>query len=177
LPFYIITSIEHAPCHISQINRCRGQPRGSPKTNRGILLKTCKKPKQDISHLNTHPRNGPHRGGPHGPSEWPSRGLSRAGSASLEGLRLPRAGSAPLEGPRLPRAGSAPLEGSSPPRSRPRHEHVRSRTRVRAFNVLTRWGGAIIRLGIMPRPCCTNSLGEPIPATVGDCATWPVSAP
>jgi hypothetical protein len=28
----------------------------------------------------------------------------------------------------------------------------------------------------MPRCCSTNSLGEPIPATVGDCATWPVSA-
>jgi hypothetical protein len=34
-----------------------------------------------------------------------------------------------------------------------------------------------MRLGIMPRRCYANSLWEPIPATVGDCATWPVSAP
>jgi hypothetical protein len=40
-----------------------------------------------------------------------------------------------------------------------------------------RQGNTIMRLGIMPRPCCTNSLGEPIPATVGDCAIRPVPAP
>jgi hypothetical protein len=34
-----------------------------------------------------------------------------------------------------------------------------------------------MRMGLTPRFCCTNSLGEPIPATVGDYATWPVSAP
>jgi hypothetical protein len=55
--------------------------------------------------------------------------------------------------------------------------HARPRTRVRAFNALTRRDSAIMRLGITPRPSRTNSLGEPIPATVGDCATWPVSAP
>jgi hypothetical protein len=103
--------------------------------------------------------------------------LPRANSASLEGSRLPRANSASLEGSRPPRASSTSLEGSSPPCSRPRHEQARSRTRVRAFNVLTRRGSTIIRLGIMPRPCRTDSLGEPIPATVGDCAIRSVSAP
>jgi hypothetical protein len=57
-----------------------------------------------------------------------------------------------------PRAGSASLEGSSPPRSRLPRTHARSRTRVRAFNALTQQGGAIMRLGIMPRRCCANSL-------------------
>jgi hypothetical protein len=72
-----------------------------------------------------------------------------------------------------------------PPRSRihlrlaqglPR-THARPRTRVRTFNALTRRGGAIMRLGLRPRPCCANSLGKPIPATVGDCAIRPVLAP
>jgi hypothetical protein len=96
-----------------------GQPWGSPKTTRGIPLKTCKKPKQSTSHLSTHPRHGPHRGGPRSPAEWPSQRLPRAGSASLEGLHLPRAGSASLEGSRLLRAGSASFKDLSPPRSRP----------------------------------------------------------
>jgi hypothetical protein len=99
--------------------KCRGQPWGSPKTTRGIPLKTCKKPKQSTSHLSTHPRHGPHRGGPRSPAEWPSQRLPRAGSASLEGLHLPRAGSASLEGSGLLRAGSASFEDLSPPRSRP----------------------------------------------------------
>jgi hypothetical protein len=76
-----------------------------------------------------------------------------------------------------PRAGSASFEGSSPPRLRPPHEHTCSRTRVRAFNALTRQSRAIMCLGITPQHCSANSLGEPIPATVGGCATWPVSAP
>jgi hypothetical protein len=64
----------------------------------------------------------------------------------------PRAGFASLEGMRRPRAGSASLEGAS-------HAHAHSRTRVWAFNVLTTAGGAIMRLGLAPRSCCTNSLG------------------
>jgi hypothetical protein len=34
-----------------------------------------------------------------------------------------------------------------------------------------------MRLGITPRRCSANSLGGTHPATVGDCATWPVSTP
>jgi hypothetical protein len=44
---------------------------------------------------------------------------------------------------------------------------ARSRMRVRAFNALTRWGGAIMRLGIMPRPYCANSLGGTHPRHCG----------
>jgi hypothetical protein len=102
----------------------------------------------------------------------------------LEGTHLPRVGSAPLEGVRPPRAGSASLEGSHRPRAGPAslegalHAHARSRTRVRSFNALTTAGRrhhapgthAPVLLHQLPRR-------EPIPATVGDCATWPVPAP
>jgi hypothetical protein len=118
---------------------------------------SCLKPeKTETKHLSpkAHARHGPHRGGPHGPPEWPSQGLPRVGSASLEGSRLPR-------------AGPASLEGSSPPRSRPPHEHARSRTRVRAFNALTRRCSTIMRLGITPRRCYTNSLGGTHPRHCG----------
>jgi hypothetical protein len=91
-------------------------PEGPLKTV-GILLKTCKKPKRNSSHLSAHTGHGPHCGGPRGPPEWPNQRLPRAGSASLEGSRLPRAGSASLEGSRLPRAGSASLQGSCLPRA------------------------------------------------------------
>jgi hypothetical protein len=70
----------------------------------------------------------------------------------------------------------APLE-RAPPRSRPPHEHTCSRTRVRAFNALTRQSLAIMRLGITPRRCSANSLGGTHPRHWGGCATWPVSAP
>jgi hypothetical protein len=67
-----------------------------------------------------------------------------------------------------------PLE-RAPPRSRVRlrlarglpRTHARSRTRVRAFNALTQQGGAIMRLGIMPRRCCANSLGRTHPRHCG----------
>jgi hypothetical protein len=86
---------------------------------------------------------------------------------------------------------SGPVKGSleqAPPRSRvyaplewaPPHSRVRlrlarglprtparSRTRVRAFNALTQQGGTIMRLGIMPRRCCTNSLGGTHPRHCG----------
>jgi hypothetical protein len=99
---------------------CQGQPWGSPQTNGGIPLKTCKKPKPNASCLSAHTGHGPRRGGPHGPPRWPTQRSPRAGSALLEGTRLPRAGSASLEG--VP------------------HTHVRSRTRVRAFNAMTMAG-------------------------------------
>jgi hypothetical protein len=86
-----------------------------------------------------------------------------AGSASLEGSRLPRAGSASLEGSRLPRACSASLEGSPLPRSRFPHEHACSRMGVRAFNALTRQSRAITRLGITPLRCSANSPWETHP--------------
>jgi hypothetical protein len=44
---------------------------------------------------------------------------------------------------------------------------ARSRTRVQAFNALTRRGGAIMFLGITPRPCCANSLGGTHPRYCG----------
>jgi hypothetical protein len=130
----------------------QGQPWGSPQTNGGIPLKTCKKPKPNASFLSTHTGHGPHRGGPHGPPRWPTQRSSRAGSASLEGTHLPRVGSTPLESTRFPRAGSASLEGVP-------HAHVRSRTRVRAFNALTMAGRrhhaprthAPVRLHQLPR--------------------------
>jgi hypothetical protein len=151
---------------------CRGQPWGSPKTIRGILLKTCKRPKRNTSHLSAHTGHGPHCGGPRGPPEWPIkspleqvRPRSRV-HASLERV-LPRSRAhGPLERvpPRSRAHGpleqvSASLEGSPPPRSRLPHTHARSRTRVRTFNALTRRSGAIVRLGITPRRCYANSLG------------------
>jgi hypothetical protein len=75
------------------------------------------------------------------------------------------------KGVRLPRAGSASLEGAP-------YAHAHSHTRVREFNALTTAGRrhhapgthAPVLLHQLPRR-------EPIPATVGDCATWPVPAP
>jgi hypothetical protein len=89
----------------------------------------------------------------------------------FEGERSPRAGSASVEGPRRPRAGSASLEGV--PRT-----HARPRTRVRAFNALT----VAARHHHAPgarTPVLSHQLPrrEPIPATAGDCAAWPVPAP
>jgi hypothetical protein len=94
----------------------------------------------------------------------------------------------PLEpGPPRSRA-HAPLEQSSPrsrvpsflergpPCSRSPHEITCFRTRARAFNALTRQSRATTRLGITPRRCSANSLGGAHPATVGNCATRPVSS-
>jgi hypothetical protein len=124
-----------------EMHSCRvgDSPEGPLNKPGGILLKTCKKPKRNTSHLSAHTGHGPHCGGPRIPPEWPSQ--------------------------RLPRAGSASLEGSSPPHSRPPHEHACSRTR--AFNALTRQSRAIMRLGITPRRCSANSLGETHPRHCG----------
>jgi hypothetical protein len=62
-----------------------------------------------------------------------------------------------------------PLE-RAPPRSRVRLRLARdslTRTRVRTFNALARLGGAIMRLEIMPRRCCANSLGGTHPHHCG----------
>jgi hypothetical protein len=106
---------------------------------------------------------------PDGPPKRPTQRSHRAGSASLEGTRLPRAGSAPFEGAHSPRAGSASLKGTP-------HAHARSRTR--AFNVLTTAGRRHHAPGAhAPVPLHQLPRREPIPATVGDCATWPVLVP
>jgi hypothetical protein len=128
--------------------------------------------------------HGPHRSGPDGPPRRHTRRSPRAGSASLEGTRLPWAGSAPFEGERFPRAGSASLEGPRRPRAGsaslegvPR-AHAHFRTRVRAFNALTiaerRHHAPGARTPVLSHQLPRR---EPIPATVGDCAAWPVPAP
>jgi hypothetical protein len=122
-----------------------GTALGSPKTTREILLKTCKKPKRNTSHLSAHTGHSPHYGGPRGPPELPTQRPPRAGSASLEGSRLPRAGSASLEGSWPPRAGSASLEGSPPPRSRLPHTHARSRTAGRRHHAPRNHAPALLR--------------------------------
>jgi hypothetical protein len=124
-----ISRLQHLREPGRHTRRCSGatvgdSPWGPLKQPGESCLKPAKNQRQGTSHLNTRPRHGPHQGGPHGPAEWPSQCLSRAGSASLEGLHLPRAGSASLEGSRLPRAGSASLEDPSLPRSR-RSLHAR----------------------------------------------------
>jgi hypothetical protein len=136
-----------------------------------------------MSRLNTH-MHGPRRGGPDGPPRWPTQDpLEQASPRSrahtslgwvpsrFEGVRLPRAGSASLEGPCRPRVGPASLEGAP-------HAHAHSRTRVRAFNALTKAGRHHHAPGTHA-PVLPHQLPrrEPIPATVGDCATWPVPAP
>jgi hypothetical protein len=137
----------------------------------------------NTSRSNTH-RHGPHRGGPNGPPRRPtqdpleqapprSRAHTSLGWAPsrFEGERLPRAGSASLESPHHPRAGPASLEGAP-------HAHARSRTWVRAFNALTKAGRRHRAPGTRA-PVLSHQLPrrEPIPATVGDCAMWPVPAP
>jgi hypothetical protein len=162
---------------------CRGQPWGSPLTTVETPLKTCKKTKAKHASLK-HTRHGPRHGGLDGPPRRPTQRSPRAGSASLEGTHLPRVGSAPFEGVRLPRAGSASLEGPHRPRGGSAslegapHAHARSLTRVRAFNALTTAGRRHHALGTHA-PVLSHQLPrrEPIPATVGDCATWPVPAP
>jgi hypothetical protein len=137
----------------------------------------------NTSRLNTH-RHGPRRCGPDGPPRRPTQNplgqappRSRAHTSlgwvpsRFEGMRLPRAGSASLEGLRRPRAGPTSLEGAM-------HAHTHSRTRVRAFNALTKAGRRHHAPGTRA-PVLSHQLPrrEPIPATVGDYATWPVRAP
>jgi hypothetical protein len=151
---------------------CRGQPKGSPKKPGESYLKPAKNKTKHTSYLNTHTRHGPRCGGPRGPPEWPSQRPPRAGSASLEGShpleRVPPRSRvrAPSSGLRLAR-GSPPPSSGFPPRSRLPHKRSCSRTRVRAFNALTQQSRAITRLGITPRRCSANSLGETHPRHCG----------
>jgi hypothetical protein len=161
-----------------------GTALGVPLSNWETPLKTCKKPRPNTSCLSAHTGHDPRRGGPGAPPRRPTQRSPRAGFASLEGTHLPRVGSAPFEGVRLPRAGSASLEGPRRPRAGSAslegapHAHARSRTRVWAFNALTMAERrhhapethAPVLLHQLPRR-------EPIPATVGDFAMWPVLAP
>jgi hypothetical protein len=146
-------------------------------------LKPAKKTKVNHASLK-HTGHGPRHGGPDGPPRRPTQKSLWAGSASLEGTRLPRVRSAPFEGGRLPRASSASLEGPHRPRvgsaslEGAPHAHARSRTRVRAFNALTTAGRRHHAPGTRA-PVLLYQLHrrEPIPATVGDCATWSVPVP
>jgi hypothetical protein len=162
---------------------CRGQPWGSPLTKGETPLKTCKKTMLNTPRLNTH-THGPRHGGPDGPPRRPTQDplehappRSRAHTSlgwvpsQFEGARSPRAGFASLEGLRRPRAGPASLEVAP-------HAHAHSRTRVRAFNALTKAGRGHHAPGTRA-PVLSHQLSrrEPIPDTVGDCATWPVPAP
>jgi hypothetical protein len=167
---------------------CRGQPRGSPKKRGESCLKPAKnaKRKPNLGPNTKHTHNAIHAVAAPRPIEAaqqsaPSsevrlaRGLKppRMRSASLEGSRRPRAWSASLEGPRLLERGPprsrvpASLE-RGPPRSRFPHERTYSRTRVRAFNALTRQSRATTRLGITPRRCSANSLGGAHPRHCGE---------
>jgi hypothetical protein len=175
-----------------------GTALGVPLNNWGNPhLNPAKKPR--LKHVPLkHTGHGPRHGGPDDPPRRPTQRCPRAGSASLEGTHLPRVGSALIEGVRLPRVGSALIEGVRLPRAgsaslegshhRPRagsaslegalHAHARSRTRVRAFNALTTARRRHHALGTRA-PVLSHQLPrrEPIPTTVGDCATWPVPAP
>jgi hypothetical protein len=154
-------------------------------TTLGVPLNRLRNPHLKPANKPNAPRlstkgHGPRHGGPDGPPRRPTQRSPRAGSASLEGTRLPRAGSAPFEGMRLPRAGSASLEGPRRPRagsaSLEGAPHARARTR--AFNVLTTAGRRHHAPGARaPVPLRQLPRREPIPATVGDCATWPVPVP
>jgi hypothetical protein len=156
----------------NQQHDCRGQPWGSPKKPGESSLKPAKNKTKRTSYLNTHTRHGPHCGGPRGPPEWPNQRPPRAGSASLEGPhpleRVPPRSRArvPSGGLRLAR-GSPPPSSGFPSRSRLPHTRTCSRTRAQAFNALTQQSRAITRLGITPRRCSANSLGETRPRHCG----------
>jgi hypothetical protein len=134
-----------------------------PKKPGAILLKTCKNAKRKTNlgpnarctHNAIHAAVAPaaHRSGPaKRPLErGPTR--SRAHATSNE-VRLARGLTPPLK--------------QGPPRSRFPHERTCSRTRVRAFNALTQQSRATTRLGIMPRRCFANSLGEAHPHHCGE---------
>jgi hypothetical protein len=122
-------------------------------------------------------------------ARWPTRAAQQGAPSSkvhlARGLTSPRAGFASLEDSRpLERApprtrAHVPLERApprsrvlaslerAPPRSRLPHRRTCSRNRVREFNALTQQSRAITRLGITPRRCSANSLGEAHPRHYG----------
>jgi hypothetical protein len=143
-------------------------PRGPLKQAGESPLKTRNKLKTNVPHLST--RCMAHATmALNGPPRRPTQRSPRAGFASLEGTRLPRVGSAPFEGVRLPRAGSASLEGAP---------HACAYSRTRAFNALTTAGWRHHAPGARaPVPSHQLPRREPIPGTVGNCATWPAPVP
>jgi hypothetical protein len=156
-------------------------PRGPLKQTGESPLKTHKQAKAERAPLK-HTGHGPCRGGPDGSPRRPTQRSPRTGSASLEGARLPRAGAAPFEGVRLPRVGSASLEGLLRPRagsaSLEGAPHAHGCSRTRAFNTLTTAGRRHHAPGARaPVPTHQLPRREPIPATAGDCAAWPVPVP
>jgi hypothetical protein len=169
-----------------QTHGCSGatvgdSPRGPLKQAGESPLKTRNKLKTNVPRLSTwslaHAAMALN-----GPPRRPTQRSPRAGFTSLEGARLPRAGSAPFEGVRLPRAGSASLEGPLRPRAGSAslegapHAHACSRTR--ALNALTTAGRRHHAPGARaPVPSHQLPRREPIPATAGDCAAWPVPVP
>jgi hypothetical protein len=141
-------------------------PEGPLRKPGGILLKTYKKHKTQ-THLEPNAKRihtaQPTPRWPPRPTRAAQQGTPSSRSASLEGSRPPRAGPpcsrahASLE--RTPPCSRVPtfLE-QGPPRSRSPHERTYSRTRVRAFNALTRQSRTTTCLEITPRLCSANSL-------------------
>jgi hypothetical protein len=147
-------------------HRCSGATVGDshegPLKNRGgSCLKPAKNAKRK-THLEpdtTHARTTrPTPQWPPRPTRAGQQGTPRARSASLEGSCPPRTKSPSLEGSRSlerapPRSRVPASLKRALPRSRFPHEHTCSRTRVQAFNALTRQSRAIT-----PWRCSANSL-------------------
>jgi hypothetical protein len=169
--------------------RCSGatvgdSPEGTLKQLGKSRLKTCKKPKPNTSCLSAHTGHGPRRGGPGGPPRRPTQRSPRSRLRLAREHTPPSSGLRPVRGCTLTSSGLRLARGSTPTSNRLRlaRGHPartrRSHTQERAFNALTTAGQrhhapgthAPVLLHQLPRR-------EPIPATVGDCATWPVSAP
>jgi hypothetical protein len=154
---------------------CRGQPQGSPKKPGESCLKPAKKHKTQT--LLEHNPKHTHTAQP--TPRWPPRPTRAAqqGAPSSK-VRLARGLTPPSSGLHHARGSCSPervlpcsrvptsLE-RAPPRSRLPHGRTCSRTRVRTFNALTQQSRTITRLGITPRRCSANSLGEAHPCHCG----------
>jgi hypothetical protein len=107
-----------------QVHNCRGQPLGSPKTTRGILLKTCKNQTKHIPLKHTHGARPTLRRSPRptraAHSKAPSSRfrLARGFTPPSSRFRLARGFMAPSSGLRLAR-GFASTSLEAPPHARP----------------------------------------------------------
>jgi hypothetical protein len=148
---------------------CRGQPKGSPKRPGGSCLKPARNAKRK-THLEPNTKHA-HTAQP--TPQWPprpTRAVEQGAPLSKAPLeRGPPRSRAHAPSSRLPPRSRvlASLE-RAPPRSRFPHEHTGSRTRVRAFNALTRQSCATTRLGITPRRRSANPLGGAHPHHCGE---------